>query len=164
MAAAIRRAVSEVDSNVPIFEMKTEQQAVDGLLNRERVFAGLSAIFGALALLLAAIGLYGVRAYAVARRTAEIGIRMALGADRQAILQMILRETGWLALFGVAIGLAAAYAATRYVQSMLYGIAPRDVTTFAEAAVVLIAVAALAGYLPARRAARVDPMVALRHD
>jgi predicted permease len=164
MAAAIRRAVSEVDSNVPIFEMKTEQQAVDGLLNRERVFAGLSAIFGTLALLLAAIGLYGVRAYAVARRTAEIGIRMALGADRHRILQMILRETGWLALFGVAIGLGAAYAATRYVQSMLYGIAPSDFTTFAGAAVVLIAVAALAGYLPARRAARVDPMVALRHD
>jgi predicted permease len=163
-ASAIRRAVAEVDSNVPIFEMQTEEQAVDSLLSWDRLFATLSAIFGALALLLAAIGLYGVRAYAVARRTSEIGIRMALGADRGAIAQMILRETGWLTLFGVALGLGAACAVTRYVQSMLYGIPPRDFWTFAGAAAVLTAVAALAGYLPARRAARVDPMVALRHE
>jgi predicted permease len=164
LAAAIRRAVSEVDANVPIFEMKTEEQAVDALLSQDRLFAGLSAIFGALALLLAAIGLYGVRAYAVARRTSEIGIRMALGADHAAITRMILRETAWLATFGVAIGLAAASGATRYIQSMLYGIAPRDFWTFADAALLLTAVAVLAGYLPARRAAQVDPMVALRHN
>jgi predicted permease len=163
-AGAIRRAVSDVDANVPIFEMKTEEQAVDDFLSTDRVFAGLSAILGAVALLLAAIGLYGVRAYAVARRTAEIGIRMALGADGGRIAGMILQETGWLALFGVVAGLAAAYAVTRYVQAMLYGIAPRDFATFAAAAAILIAVAALAGYLPARRAARVDPMVALRHE
>jgi predicted permease len=163
-ASAIRRAVAEVDSNVPIFEMQTEEQAVDSQLSWDRLFATLSAIFGALALLLAAIGLYGVRAYAVARRTSEIGIRMALGADRIAITQMILRETGWLAVFGVALGLATAYAVTRYVQSMLYGIASRDFATFAGAAALLTAVAALAGYLPARRASRVDPMVALRHE
>jgi predicted permease len=164
IANPIRRALAELDSNVPIPEMKTEEQAVDELLGQDRLFAGLSAIFGALALLLAAIGLYGVRAYAVARRTAEIGIRMALGADRRRITKMILRETGWLALLGAAIGLAAASAVTRYVQAMLYGIAPRDLGTFAGAAALLIAVAALAGYLPARRAARVDPMVALRHE
>ncbi len=164
MAGAIRRTVAEVDSNVPIFEMQTEEQVVDALLSQDRLFATLSAIFGTLALLLAAIGLYGVRAYAVARRTSEIGIRMALGADRGAITQMILRETGWLAVFGVALGLGTAYAVTRYVQSMLYGIAPHDFATFAGAAALLTAVAALAGYLPARRASRVDPMVALRHE
>jgi ABC-type antimicrobial peptide transport system permease subunit len=163
-AGAIRSAISEVDPNVPIFEMKTEEQVVDGLLSQDRLFAILSAIFGGVALLLAAIGLYGVRAYAVARRTPEIGIRMALGADRDRIVRMILRETGWLALLGVAVGLAAAYGLTRYVQSMLYGIAPHDLATFAGAAAILIAVAALAGYLPARRAALVDPMVALRHE
>jgi len=163
-AAAIRRAVSEVDANFPSFPMKTEEETVDDLLSQERLFAALSAIFGALALLLAAIGLYGVRAYAVARRTSEIGIRMALGADRRAITHMILRETGWLALAGVAVGLAAAYSLTRYMQSMLYGIAPRDFWTFAGAAALLTAVAAFAGYLPARRAAQVDPMIALRHE
>jgi len=144
--------------------LATGEQKIHDLLRQDRLFAGLSAIFGALALLLAAIGLYGVRAYSVARRTPEIGIRMALGADRGTITEMILRETGWLALFGVAIGLAAAYAVTRYVQSMLYGIAPRDFTTFAGATLILISVAALAGYLPARRAAQVDPMAALRHE
>ncbi len=158
-AGAIRRAI---DPNVPIFEMKTEEQVVDGLLSQDRLFAFLSAIFGALAVILAAIGLFSVRAYAVECRTAEIGIRMALGADRGRIVRMILGETGWLTLFGVLTGIAAAYSLTRYFQSMLYGIAIRDLATFALAAILLTVVAALAGYLP--RAAQVDPMVALRHE
>jgi predicted permease len=160
----VRRAIAEIDPNVPLSDLATVEQTIDRLLRQDRLFAGLSSIFGALALLLAAIGLYGVRAYAVARRTPEIGIRMALGADRGTITQMILRETGWLALVGVAIGLGVAYAVTRYIQSMLYGLAPRDFTTFASAALVLIIVAAIAGYLPARRASKVDPMIALRHE
>jgi len=164
VASYIPHAIAEIDPNVPLLDLATVEQTIDHLIRQDRLFAGLSSIFGALALLLAAIGLYGVRAYTVARRTPEIGIRMALGADRGTITQMILRETGWLALFGVSIGLATAYAVTRYVQAMLYGIAPRDFTTFAGAATVLIVVAALAGYLPAHRAARVDPMVALRHE
>jgi predicted permease len=164
VAGAVRHAIAELDSNVPVYELSTEEEKIDRLIRQDRLFAGLSAVFGALALLLAAIGLYGVRAYAVARRTSEIGIRMALGANRAEIKRMILRETGWLALFGVAIGLASAYGLTRYVESMLYGVAPRDLTTFAGAAVVLVAVAATAGYLPARRASNVDPMIALRHD
>jgi len=115
-----------MDSNVPVFELSTEEEKIDGLIRQDRLFAGLSSIFGALALVLSAIGLYGVRAYAVARRASEIGIRMALGANRASITQMILRETAWLALAGVTIGLGVAYAVTRYIQSMLYGLAPRD--------------------------------------
>jgi len=126
IAGSVRRAIAQIDSNVPVFELSTEEEKIDGLIRQDRQFAGLSAIFGALALLLAAIGLYGIRAYSVARRTPEIGIRMALGAGRGTIAQMILRETGWLVLFGVTAGLATAYGVTRYVQSMLYGIAPRD--------------------------------------
>ena len=117
-----------------------------------------------LALLLAAVGLYGVRAYSVSRRIPDIGILVALGADRGMITKMILRETGWLALFGVSIGLAMAYVLARYIESMLYGVAAHDLTTFAGASIILIIVAAVSGYLPARRAARIDPLVALRHD
>jgi predicted permease len=160
----VRRAVAEIDPNVPLRGLETADETIDRLIRQDRLFAALSSIFGALALLLSAIGVYGVRTYAVARRTPEIGIRMALGADRGTITQMILRETGWVALAGVAIGLGVASAVTRYIQSMLYGLAPHDFTTFAGAAVVLVAIAAFAGYLPAHRAARVDPMVALRHD
>ncbi len=164
VAAEVRRAIAEIDPNVPLLGLATEEETVDRLIRQDRLFASLSSIFGALALLLSAIGLYGVRAYAVARRTSEIGIRMALGADRGVIAQMILRETGWLAFFGVASGLAVAYAVSRYVESMLYGVAPRDFTTFAGATLVMVIVAAVAGYLPARRASKVDPMIALRHQ
>ncbi len=164
VADEVRRAIAEIDPNVPLLGLATEEETVDRLIRQDRLFASLSSIFGALALLLSAIGLYGVRAYAVARRTSEIGIRMALGADRGVIAQMILRETGWLAFFGVASGLAVAYAVSRYVESMLYGVAPRDFTTFAGATLVMVIVAAVAGYLPARRASKVDPMIALRHQ
>jgi predicted permease len=164
IAGAVRRAISDIDPNVPVFELSTEEEKIDGLIRQDRLFAGLSGIFGVLALLLAAIGLYGVRAYAIARRTPEIGIRMALGANRGTITQMVLRETGWLALFGVGIGLTVAYGVTRYVESMLFGIAPRDLSTFALATLILTVVAGLAGYIPARRASKVDPMIALRHE
>ncbi|HLW76006.1 MAG TPA: ABC transporter permease, partial [Bryobacteraceae bacterium] len=164
IAANVRRAVARLDANVPVFQLGTEEEQIDGLISQDRLFAGLSTAFGALALLLAAIGLYGVRAYSVARRIPEIGIRMALGADRGMIILMILRETGWLALIGVAIGLAGSFAVTRYLQSMLYGVAPRDFTTFALATLILVAVAALASFLPARRASRIEPLTALRRD
>jgi predicted permease len=164
VASDVRRAIAEIDPSVPLSDLATMDQTIDRMIRQDRLFAGLSTIFGALALLLAAVGLYGVRAYAVARRTQEIGIRIALGADRGAIVQMILRETGWLGLLGVTIGLGAAYAVMRYIQAMLFGIAARDFGIFAGAAALLIAIAALAGYLPARRASRVDPMIALRHE
>ncbi|HLW77457.1 MAG TPA: ABC transporter permease, partial [Bryobacteraceae bacterium] len=164
MVGAVRQAIAGLDPGVPFFQLNSEADVIDNLLRQDRLFAGLSSAFAALALLLAAIGLYGARAYSVARRIPEIGIRMALGADRATILRMIFSETGWLALFGVAIGLAGAYGLTRYLESMLFGVAPRDLTTFAAATLILVAVAALASFLPARRASRVEPLTALRHE
>jgi ABC-type antimicrobial peptide transport system permease subunit len=131
---------------------------------QERSIATLSLIFGLLALLLAAIGLYGVMSYDVVRRTHEIGIRMALGASARRVVQLVMREMlGWVVLGG-ALGLGAALATTRLVESMLFGLKPRDPLTIGLAVLVLLVVAAVAGYLPARRAARVDPLDALRRE
>ena len=124
--------------------------------------ARVSTLFGALALVLASIGLYGVLAYSIARRTHEIGIRMALGAERKRILGNVLRETLLLAAAGVAVGVPAAYACGRFVQSALFGLAVLDPLTIGVSILVVVAVAALAGYVPARRAAGVDPLRALR--
>jgi ABC-type antimicrobial peptide transport system permease subunit len=117
-----------------------------------------------LALVLVAIGLYGVMAYTVARRTQEIGVRMALGAEPGHVLRLVMRETLWLALAGVALGIPAALVATRWVESQLFGLKPHDPLTITLVTLLLMAVMALAGYLPARKAARVDPLVALRCD
>ena len=133
-------------------------------MGKERLIAFLSSFFTLIALLLASIGLYGVMAYAVARRTSEIGIRMALGAEHRSILRMVMRETLLLVTIGVAIGVFAALASTRLVSSMLFGLEPTDPVTLVAATGVMLAVAACAGYLPARRASRVDPMVALRYE
>lgn len=137
---------------------------IDQTLFQERLFAKLSSFFGLLALVLACVGLYGIMSYAVARRTNEIGIRMALGAERHNILAMVMRETLIMVALGVAIGVPAALAATRVISSMLYDLKPTDPLTITVSASVMITVAAFAGYLPARRASRVDPMVALRYE
>jgi len=164
LVSSIRDAVSEVDKNLPLFDVKTQQQQADQSLTQERLFATLSGFFGLLALLLGCIGLYGVMSYAVARRTNEIGIRMALGATAPRVTRMVMRETMVLVTAGVAIGLGTALAATRLIESMLFGLAPNDPLTISLAALLMIAVAALAGYLPARKAAKVDPMIALRYE
>jgi ABC-type antimicrobial peptide transport system permease subunit len=130
----------------------------------ERIVAVLSAAFGLLATLLAAIGLYGVMSYAVSLRTREIGIRVALGAERRTVLLMVLKEVAVLALLGIALGLPSGYGLGRLVESQLYGLTARDPVTFAVATAVLIVSAALAGYVPAARATRVDPLVALRYE
>jgi predicted permease len=160
----IRRAVTEVDGRVPIAAVTSLKQQVAGSVGAERLLAQLVSAFSLLALALASIGLYGVVSQAVARRTNEMGIRMALGADRGRILGMVLREAGGLILVGLALGLPGAALAARVLTTQLYGVAPADPATLASSAAVLLAVALLAGYIPARRASRVDPLVALRAE
>ena len=162
--ASMRRSVNEVDSNVPIYRMRTLDQQLDKSLMSERMLASLSGVFGFLATLLAAIGLYGVMAYMVVRRTREIGIRMALGADRVSVVWLVMREVLALSTVGVLIGGAGAYAATRLVQKELFGILPTDALTMALSAFGIATVAIVAGYLPARRATAIDPMRALRWE
>jgi len=164
MTTAVRQAIQSVDKDVPIFAVKSEVQQIDESIAQERLFATLSSLFGILALLLACIGLYGVMSYSVARRTNEIGIRTALGAQRKDIAWMILRESSVMIVIGIAIGLPAAFAITRFVRSMLFGLTPTDSTTFVVSALIMIVVALGACYIPARRATRVDPLAALRYD
>jgi len=159
-----RREVSAVDRNLPVFRARTLQaQAAQSLL-RERLLAMLSTFFGTLALLLACLGLYGLMAYAVARRTGEIGIRMAMGAGRHHIMWLVLREMLGLTLAGIAAGIPLALWAARYTKSLLFGIGTTDPLTIAVTVAVLMGVAGVAGYFPARRALRVDPMAALRYE
>ena len=165
--AAVRQAVREVDANLPLANLKTQVEQADETMALERLFAKLLGLFGLLAQLLAAIGLYGVLAWSVSRRTHEIGIRMALGASRTDVLRMVLRQGMGLTLLGVGVGLAGAYALSRYMESlsnMLYDVKPADPLTFGLTALFLMLVALVACYAPARRATKVDPMVALRYE
>ena len=164
MPTAVRQVVQRLDPNLPIFEMKTMETQVDESLFLERLVASLSLLFGALATVLAAVGLYGVMSYTVSRRTREIGIRMALGAARTSVLWMVLREVATMAVAGIVLGLPVAIGLSRFVQSQLYGLSPTDPTTLGLATVILGSVAMFAGYVPARRATRVDPMLALRYE
>jgi predicted permease len=163
-SAAIRQAAQRVDPNLPIVDMKSMALQVDESLFVERMVAALSIAFGSLAALLAALGLYGVMAYAVARRTREIGIRVALGAERSRVLWLVLRDVAMMAAAGVTLGLFAALYVTRRIESQLFGLSPTDATTLLAAVALLLGVAFLAGFIPARRATAIDPMVALRAD
>jgi predicted permease len=163
-AAILRRTVLEVDASVPVVVMRTLEQQVDKALVTERLLATLSTVFGFLATLLASIGLYGVMAYTVARRTREIGIRMALGAGRGMVVWLVMREVLTLAICGVAIGAPSAWLLSRLVESQLYGIRPADPAVMFLAAIGIACVAGISGYLPARRATAIDPMRALRWD
>jgi predicted permease len=164
VAVATQREARALDPAMPMFEVETLATQLDASLAQERLVATLSSVFGLLALLLACIGLYGVMAYDVARRIHEIGIRMALGASARQVTQLVLLQTLWLVGIGIVIGLGAALAATRWVKSLLFGLQPHDPMTIGLAVLVLLAVAAVAGYLPARRATRVDPLVALKYE
>ena len=164
LVPAIRRLVREADVNLPLIDVKTQTAQIDETLFTERMFARLSALFAGLALALACVGVYGLLAYAVTRRTAEIGIRVALGAQRRDVVWMILREALVLAGLGVAIGVPAALAATRVLKTMLFGLQPHDPATLAASALLLVGVAAAAGFIPAHRASRVEPVVALRYE
>ena len=164
VATAIRQTVQRLDPNLPVFDLKPMAIQVGESLFVERMVAALSVAFGALATVLAAIGLYGVMSYAVARRTREIGIRMALGAARRSVLWLVLKEVAVLAVLGVAGGLAGAFYVTRRVESQLFGVAPNDPLTLGAAVIMLLVVALLAGLLPARRATGIDPILALRAE
>jgi predicted permease len=164
MVASVRHAVAELDKNLPIFNVRTLAEQVEASLVPERMLSVLSSFFGLLALLLAGIGLYGVMAYRVARRTREIGIRMALGAKRGSVLTLVLRESLWLVSIGLSLGLGTAVWATRVISSMLYGISASDPVTLLSVSLMMTAVALLASYLPALRATRVDPVIALRYQ
>jgi predicted permease len=164
LAPAVRQAIGQVDAKLPIFGVTTLRQQLGGALQQEKLIAELVSFFGLLALLLACIGLYGVMAHGVVRRTKEIGIRMALGAERRRIVWMVLRETIVLVLAGIAIGVPASAGAGRLVSSQLFGLSATDPLTLLVAASVLTLVALLAGFLPARKASKVNPLIALRYE
>ena len=164
VAATLRRELTSVDPNLPILEVTTLRAQVDASIAGERLVTKVSTVFGLLALSLAAVGLYGVLSYSVTRRTHEIGIRMALGASPSEILRLVLSETLVLVTIGIAIGVPAALAGKRLLESQLYGVDPGDPLALAGAALVLLVVALAAAYFPARRASRVDPMVALHYE
>jgi predicted permease len=164
LASAVRREVAAVDPEQPIARLATLDQTLSESVAPRRFNMLLLGIFAALALAISTVGIYGVVAYSVTQRTHEVGIRMALGAERRDVLNMIVGQGLKLALIGVAIGIAGALALTRFLSSMLYGITPTDPLTFVVVSLILIAVALVACYIPARRAAKVDPMVALRYE
>jgi predicted permease len=160
----LRHEIANIDSNLAIWDLRTMESQVNQSLFAERVTAILCACFGGVATVLAFIGLYGVMAFSVARRTREIGIRMALGAGRGRVLGMVLKEVAWMCLIGIGLGVPLAVGLSRYLVSQLYGVAPTDLLTLVFAALTMICVSLLAGFLPARRAATVDPTIALRYE
>jgi predicted permease len=161
---SVRQATARLDPQIPIYDLKTMETEISESLFVERMVAALSAGFGLLATLLAAVGLYGVMSYSVARRTREIGIRLALGAPRERVLKMVLREVAVLGAWGLGLGLPLSLALSRFVSAQLFGLPPRDPLTLLAATVLLACVTVLAGLVPARRAMRVDPMLALRYE
>jgi ABC-type antimicrobial peptide transport system permease subunit len=161
---AVREIVQRADSRVPVTKVKTQAADIDETINQEIVFARLCTGFAILALVIACVGLYGTVAYNVARRTSEIGIRMALGAQRGVVVRMILRQVLALATVGLAMGLPIAAGASRLVESFLFGMKPNDPVALTLAVAVLLSAALLAGYAPARKASRIDPMIAVRHE
>lgn len=164
LTETVRAAMQRIDPDVPMTGITTQSEQVDGRFQQERLFALACSLFGALALTLACIGLFGLMSYNVARRTNEIGIRMALGAQRAGVVGMVLRESMLLVVVGIVIGLGGALASGRFVESVLYGLSTTDTLTISGAIGATILVSLMAGYLPARRASRVDPMVALRYE
>ena len=164
LAPAVRGLISSLDKDLPVYRVTTMEELVAGSMAQRRFSMLLLGTFALIALLLAAVGLYGVIAYSVTQRTHEIGLRMALGAQPGDVFKMVLGQGMMLALIGVAVGLAGAFVLTRLMQSMLFGIEPTDPATFASIAVLLTCVALVACYIPARRATKVDPVVSLRYE
>jgi predicted permease len=164
LVPTMRQIVQKADPDLPMIDIRTEREQMDATMQMELALATMTSAFGILALILASVGIYGIMAYTVAQRTNEIGIRLALGALPRQVRRMILRESSWLTAAGVIAGLAAALMLTRLVKSMLYGIAPDDPVTFCGSVPMLLGVALAASWIPARRAAGIEPMQALRHE
>jgi len=164
LVKVVRQIVSQADTNLPLFDVRTQTQQIEQRLHRERLMFRLSSFFAVLALILACIGLYGLLSYEVARRTRELGIRMALGAQKRELMRLVVRRGLLLALAGAVIGIGTAMAVTRLMATMLYGVRPYDPATFVGVAFLLVLVALAACSIPARRAMRIDPMVALRYE
>jgi len=162
--SAVRQIVHQADPRVPVAAVRTQAADIDQTINQEIVFARLCSAFAVLALVIACVGLYGTMSYTVARRTREIGIRMALGARRGTVVWAVLREVCLLAAIGLTIGVPIALGSSRLIASFLFGVKPNDPRALALAAAILVSAALLAGYGPSRRASRVDPMIALRHE
>jgi predicted permease len=160
----VRAIVSQADNNLPLFDVRTQAQQIEQALYQERLMSRLSSFFAILALALACVGLYGLLSYEVAKRTRELGIRMALGAQRSDLMRLVVRQGLLLVLVGAAVGIGAAAGVTRFMASMLFNVHPGDPATFASVAILLLLVALAACYIPARRAASVDPMQALRTE
>jgi putative ABC transport system permease protein len=164
LAPAVEQEIHAIDKDLPVFSIWTMDQLLGNSIAQRRLTLVLLASFAALALLLAAVGIYGVISYAVRQRTHEFGIRLALGARARDVLALILKQGLKLTLIGIGLGLLAAYALTRLLESLLFGVRPTDALTFGVIVVVLLGVALLACWIPARRATKVDPLVALRHE
>ena len=164
LAPTVREALSELDPALPVFDLVSLDQRVNRGLTNDRLIANLTSAFGIVALLLACLGLYGTISYGVARRISELGLRMALGADRASVAWLVVREALWLVGTGAALGLPLAFVVGRSILSMLYGVGPVDPASYSQATVLLLIVASIAAYLPAHRASRIDPMVALRSE
>jgi predicted permease len=164
VAALVRHELRDIDPNLPVLRIDTIEEQLNDVLVQERLLSALSSFFGAVAVLLACLGLYGVVSYGVARRTNELGVRLALGATPGKVLGMVLKESLWLVVVGIVIGVPIALAATRLISARLFGISSADPLTIALAVSLMIGVASLAAFLPALRAAKVDPLVALRYE
>ena len=164
LVGAVRRAIDEVDPNLAIAQVRMLQDVVDRSSDQTSFTMVLLAIAATVALLLGAIGIYGVISYIVAQRTGEIGVRLAMGAEPRTVARMILRQGGLVTLLGIVAGLIAAYAGSQLIRSLLYGVSPRDPIVFSLTTVTLLVVALLACWLPARRAARLSPLQALRTE
>src|SRR5437667_12330095 len=164
LVPALRQAVWSIDANQPIANIRTMEKIVADSIAQPRLSMLLMGSFGALALILAAVGIYGLLSYAVTQRTQELGIRMALGAQLSDVLSLVMKQGMTLAVIGAAIGLVGAFALTRLIRTLLFGVTATDASTFILVSGVLLSVALLACYLPARRATKVDPLVALRYE